>query len=277
MKKMVLCIVLILAEAIIVAKSITTQDHSITIFVHGTYFMRKVFHYSPYRHLMYCPDGLTLVKYLPKHYHFYKIAHGCVTCDYKNYSLDQFYVFGWDSEHINDRARNNAAKILVEEIMQIVVDYYIEHDVIPKIRLIGYSHGGNVVLHTANYIPMYADLADVAFEAWLFGTPVQAINHDLVNSESFDTIYSIYSTKDIVQKMDPQGLRNRNVPKNSFWSERTFHESSRCIQVNFTVNGDSISHSFYNEIFQYFPKIKKIIEEKSNHLQSGTILVDFLM
>jgi hypothetical protein len=120
-------------------------------------------------------------------------------------------------------------------------------------------------------------LHDVVFEAWLFGTPVQAVNHDLVNSDSFDSIYSIYSTKDKVQKMDPQGLRNRNIPKNSFWSERTFHESSRCIQVDFTVNGDAISHSFYNEIFQYFPKIKKIIEEKSKHFQSGMITVDFSM
>ncbi len=277
MKKIVLFIVLIGLEALLLTKSIPTQDHSITIFVHGTYFMRKFFHYSPYRHLMYCPDGLTLVKYLPTHYHFYKMAHGCISCDYKNYSFDHFYVFGWDSEHIHDKARNNAAQNLVEQITQVVVNYYLDHDVIPKVRLIGYSHGGNVVLNTANYISQYADLSDVFFEVWLFGTPVQAINHDLVNSQSFDTIYSIYSTKDIVQKIDPQGLKNRHIPKNSFWSERTFHESSRCIQVDFTVNGDSIGHSFYNEIFQYFPKIKKIIEEKSQNIQSGMIAVDFAM
>jgi hypothetical protein len=149
------------------------------------------------------------------------------------------------------------------------------HDVIPKIRLIGYSHGGNVILHTANYIPLYADLQDVEIEAWLFGTPVQVVNHDLVNSECFNAIYSIYSKKDIVQKIDPQGLRHRNLTKNHFWSDRTFCQYSRSIQVDFTVNGQAIGHSYYNLLFQYFPKIKKLIEEQSAHLEAGMISVDF--
>ncbi|MBV8660899.1 MAG: hypothetical protein JO129_02030, partial [Candidatus Dependentiae bacterium] len=76
---------------------ITTEDHSITIFVHGTYLMRKILQHSPCRQLMYCPQGLTLAKYLPEHYHFHKIALGCIACDKNSYSLDQFYVFGWES------------------------------------------------------------------------------------------------------------------------------------------------------------------------------------
>lgn len=269
-------IVLLFLNALIFSNHATTQDHSITIFVHGTYFMRKFFQYSPARHLMYCPQGLTLAKYLPSHYHFYKMAHGCAACDKENYSTDQFYVFGWESEHVNDATRNQSAKILVEQMYEVIVDYYLQHNVIPKVRLIGYSHGGNVILHTANYIPMYADMQDVEIEAWLFGTPVQVINHDLVNSDCFRAIYSIYSKSDIIQKIDPQGLINRKITKNHFWSDRTFCPHSRSIQIDFTVNGQGIAHAYYNELFQHFPKIKKLIESKSAHVKSGgMIAVDF--
>lgn len=274
--KIAMILLLSSIELIMISSSQTTQDHSITIFVHGTYFMRKFFQYSPSRHLMYCPQGLSLAKHLPEHYHFYKMAHGCNACDKDLYSVDQFYIFGWESEHVNDATRNKSAKILVEQLYEVVVDYYIQHNVIPKIRLIGYSHGGNVILHTANYLPIYADLQDVEIEAWLFGTPVQVINHDLVNSDCFSKIYSIYSKKDIIQKIDPQGLINRNITKNHFWSDRTFCQNSRCIQVDFMVNGQAISHGYYNEVFQYFPKIKKLIESKSSHCVSGgMIAVDF--
>lgn len=273
--KISMILFLFFVEYSIMSNYVTTQDHSITIFVHGTYLMRKILQHSPCRQLMYCPQGLTLAKNLPSHYHFSKVAHGCVACDKTLYSIDQFYVFGWESEYVSDAARNKAAKILVEQMYEVIVDYYMKHNVIPKIRLIGYSHGGNVILHTANYIPLYADMQNLEIEAWLFGTPVQVVNHDLVNSDCFHAIYSIYSKKDIVQKIDPQGLHHRKITKNHFWSDRTFCENSRSIQVDFTVNGQAISHAYYNLIFQYFPKIKKLIEEQSAHLKAGMIAVDF--
>jgi len=275
MKIKVIWMIIILFYEFFCIANHTTEDHSITIFIHGTYLWRKLWQYSPYCHLMYCPQGLNLAKSLPEHYHFYKIAQGCVNCDKNFYSMDHFYIYGWESEHVNDAARNKAAKLLVEQIYEVVVDYYIKYNEFPKIRLIGYSHGGNVILHTAHYFALYADLKDLEIEAWLFGTPVQVISHDLVNSECFSAIYSIYSKKDIIQKIDPQGLINRKITKNHFWSDRTFCEYARCIQVDFTVNGHPISHSFYNTIFQFFPKIKKIIEKNSEHLEYGMVAVDF--
>lgn len=266
-----------LIEFLICSDCTTTKDHSITIFVHGTYLLRKIWQFSPSRPLIYCPQGLSLAKHLPSHYFFYKMAYGCVACDSENYSADQFYVFGWESEHVNDYTRSQSAKILVEQMSEVVVDYYMRHNVIPKIQLIGFSHGGNVILHVADYIDGYADMHDVEIEAWLFGTPVQVVSHDLVNSDCFKAIYSIYSKKDIIQKIDPQGMINWSITKKHFWSDRTFCEYSRCIQVDFTVNGQAFGHSYYNTIFPYFPKIKKLIEEHTAHIQYGMVAVDFKM
>ena len=252
----------------------TITDHTITVFVHGTFPIRKILQYSPGRSLIYAHQGLNLAKNLPENYHFHKMAQGCVDLNSQCYSLDQFYIFGWKSEKVYDSTRKQAAQDLVQELQKLVDTYYLEHHVVPQIKLIGFSHGGNVVLHTANYLPLMVHNKKVAVEAWLFGTPVQKVNCDLVNSKNFSKVYSIYSKKDWLQKMDPQGLRDKKLRKSHFWSDRMFDQNSQCIQVDFTVNGKSISHSYYRCIFKYLPTIQDLIMHESCNLQSGCIAVD---
>lgn len=252
----------------------TTTDHSITIFVHGTYPARKLLQNSFARFLTYCPEGLSLAKELPPYYHFHKMAQSCVDLDKASYSMDQFYIFGWASDHVYDQARSQAGGKLVSELQNVVTQYYDQYKVVPQIRLIGFSHGGNVVLHTAHYLPCIVNGVAVDVQAWLFGTPVQQINKDLVNSIYFSKVYSFYSKKDWLQRMDPQGLRNANTSIKNFWSDRMFHPQDRCIQVAFTVNGKSISHMYYRSIFKYFPQIQKLTEQKSQGISSGSIAVD---
>jgi len=252
----------------------TTADHTITVFVHGTFPIRKALQYSPARFLIYCPQGLSLAKDLPQYYHFHKMAQGCVNLDPQRYSFDQFYIFGWKSEHVYHNTRMQAASDLVKALQDLVNNYYSEHHIIPKIQLIGFSHGGNVVLNTANYLPLIVENEKIIIEAWLFGTPVQHINQNFVNSENFNKIYSIYSETDWIQRMDPQGIRNNQCPKNNFWSNRMFNPEHKCIQVNFTVNNTSICHSYYRCIFKYLPTIQKSIEQKVEETQSKIISIN---
>ena len=246
-----------------------THDHSITIFVHGTYLMRKFFQFSHYRPLMYCPQGLSLAKNLPTYYHFHRMAKGCMNCDKNSYNMDQFYIFGWKSEHVNDHTRNKAAKELVDQLYAVIFDYYNQHGIVPKVRLLGYSHGGNVVLNMANHLPHYPD---IDMEAWLFGTPVQQVNHNHIYSHCFRKIYSIYSKRDWIQTIDPQGIKNKNA---NFWSGKTFEENAPCIQVELTVNGQSIAHDYYNQLFQFFPRMKSLIELQAGDMHTGLIAVNF--
>ncbi|MDP3788393.1 MAG: hypothetical protein Q8Q60_03720 [Candidatus Chromulinivorax sp.] len=250
----------------------TTSNHTITVFVHGTFPIRKCLQYVPgARSLIYCPQGLSLAKKLPKSYHFHKLAQGCVDLNPHLYALDQFYTFGWKSEHVYDTTRMQAAKNLVIELQKLVTTYYHKHKTIPKIQLLGFSHGGNVVLHTANYLPLFVNNQQVEVTAWIFGTPVQRVNQELVNSTNFHKVYSIYSKKDWIQRMDPQGLQDKKYTKDSFWSDRTFKPESSCIQANFTVNGKPICHTYYRCIFKYFPTIQHLVEEKSGDMHSGMI------
>lgn len=252
----------------------TTADHTITVFVHGTFPIRKILQYSPGRSLIYSHQGLNLAKSLPKNYHFHKMAQGCVDLHPQSYSMDQFYIFGWKSEKVYDSTRKQAAQDLVQELQKRVDTYYLEHHVIPNVQLIGFSHGGNVVLHTANYLPLMVQNKKIEVEAWIFGTPVQQVNCNLINSKNFNKIYSFYSKSDWIQRMDAQGLYNKKLRKTHFWSDRMFDENSQCIQVGFTVNGKSISHSYYRCIFKYLPEIQELVKNKSCGLQSGCIAAD---
>ena len=131
------------------------------------------------------------------------------------------------------------------------------------------STTGNVILNMANHLPSYVDFE---MEVWLFGTPIQQINHNQIYSYCFSKIYSIYSNKDWVQTIDPQGIKNKHA---KFWSGRTFEENAPCIQVQLAVNGEGISHDYYNQLFQLFPKIKKLIESESENIETGMIEVNF--
>ena len=255
--------------------SMATEDHSITVFVHGTFPIRRILNnpLSPFRRLVYCPEGLSLAKNLPNHYHYHDVAKNCVDKNSNHFSLDHFYTFGWKSECVYDFVRNDAAKKLVEELNVVVKKYQSQYNIVPKVRLIGFSHGGNVLLNTANHLPISINSEKVLFELWLLGTPVQVINSHLVNSENFSKVYSLYSTSDWIQRMDPQGLRNKEA-KDCLWSDRTFKKDSQCLQIQLTVDGYPIGHSRYRTILKHFPQIKQLVEDQSENENNGVIAVN---
>lgn len=252
----------------------TTPDHAITVFVHGTFSFRKMLQHTPLRSIVYAQPGLCLARNLPEHYHFHKMTQGFVDNNPELYSLDQIYIFGWKSEHIYHSTRQKAAADLAQGLVKVATSYYQEHKVMPSLRVIGFSHGGNVVLNLANHLPVYIDNQLLPVDIWLFGTPVQQVNHHLINSKHFRKVYAIYSEKDWLQRMDPQGLRDKKCRKKHFWSDRTFDPNSSCIQVKLTINNQSICHSYYRYILQHFPTIQRLIEVKSNKLTSGFIAVN---
>ena len=253
------------------------NHHTITVFIHGTSIARRMMNISPFKPNVFCPQGLTLAKELPQEYRYYKIAQSCADLNQKQYPLESFYIFGWRSESFNHRVRMKAAKNLMVSLQNVITEYYHKNKVIPFVRLIGFSHGGNVVLNSAHFAPLMINEKPVAVEAWLVATPIQRVNHDLVNHEHFKKVYSIYSKKDWLQRIDPQGIFNKKVRKTHFWSDRTFDQGAQCIQVKFTVNSKSISHTSYRPLFQYFPSIQDLIEQAAQDLDFGMIEVDFTL
>lgn len=252
------------------------RNHTLTIFVPGTTPLRGFLEYTPIRRYIYCPQGLTLAQQLPKKYYFYQIAESCAQENPELYGQERFYIFGWKSESVHNKNRMQAAAFLIEELKQLITAYYKQHRIVPRIQLIGYSHGGNVILNSAHYLPLTVNKKNVEIDVWLFATPVQQVNQQCVDCPYFTNIYSTFSEKDWIQRMDPQGLLNKKYRKTNFWSDRIFTQTQRCIQINFTVNRKSIGHMYYRSLFKHLPIIQKlIIESGTKKLKSKIISINF--
>lgn len=273
-KKTLLCSILLIKNILNAHEETSHDMHTITVFIHGTFALKNFVHHTPFRPLVYCKEGLNLASTLPKEYHFHQIATHCVQDNPILYAFDRFYIFGWDSEHISHQTRLQAAQRLTEGLQKVVKTYYAKYCVIPKIQLIGFSHGGNVILNTAHYLPLYIDNQEVSIEVWLFGTPVQTVNQHLINSAHFKKVYSIYSEKDWLQRMDPQGLYSDTINFKKLWSDRMFKKTDHCMQINFTVNGKSIAHSYYRYIFKHLTKIQSLTKQQARGKNRGLIAVN---
>lgn len=127
---------------------------------------------------------------------------------------NRYYTFGW-SGLFSPIARYQAAKELFEAL-DTEVQRLKERYLMVKVRLIGYSHGGNVVLNLgAVHQKEYPESSLIVDELVLLGTPIQSDTDYLINDSLFKYVYNIYSLADCVQKIDCFSLRR-------FFSGRIF-------------------------------------------------------
>lgn len=112
-----------------------------------------------------------------------------------------YYTYGWSGLMSVSRRYTDAIG-LYRSVAQKVAELKVQ-GINPKVRIIGYSHGGNVLLNLAlvrqreqNPHPLEVD------ELFLLGVPVQSETDYLVNDPMFKKIYHIYSRGDRIQKLD---------------------------------------------------------------------------
>lgn len=108
------------------------------------------------------------------------------------------FTFGW-SGLLTRSGRKDEGNKMYTQLSQ-VIDKLKSEKLNPKVRIIAFSHGGNVSLNMANsYINepnFYVD------ELIMIGTPVQRDTDYLINNKIFKNIYHFYSSEDLAQKID---------------------------------------------------------------------------
>jgi hypothetical protein len=115
----------------------------------------------------------------------------------KNY----YYTFGW-SALLSHKSRYKEAILFYKDLQAEVTRLKKLHDEV-KVRLIGYSHGGNVCLNLAKVkTDEDVDPSLSVDELILIGLPVQRNTDYLVTDSLFKKIYHIYSRHDRIQKLD---------------------------------------------------------------------------
>ena len=114
----------------------------------------------------------------------------------KNY----YYTYGWWGL-LSRSARYADAKKLIRELEPELKKYYAQ-GIYPKIRMLGFSHGGTVILKMAlvkeqeKIVPSFA-----VDEVILLGTPIQYETDYLINDPLFKKVYNIYSPGDRITKI----------------------------------------------------------------------------
>src|SRR5204863_8304961 len=117
-------------------------------------------------------------------------------------SNNQYYTFGW-SGLLSPKSRYNGGAELFKSLSTELKNEFWDHSIFPKIRLIGYSHGGNVCLNIAaakNNIDPNSPLS--IDELVLIGVPIQTETDYLSADPIFKKIYHIFSRADHIQRID---------------------------------------------------------------------------
>jgi len=127
-----------------------------------------------------------------------------------------YYTFGW-SGLLSDSKRLAEAETLYKEL-QTELANLAQQSIYPKIRIVAYSHGGNLVLYlptVKNNNPLYATHSFAIDELITLATPIQTLTDYLVTDDIFKKVYHLYSTEDNVQIWD-------FMSSQQFFSKRRF-------------------------------------------------------
>lgn len=223
--------------------NLKTAQPTITVWVHGT---RLTTH--PTKSYIYSKPGLHPVTILESHYHLRQLADAVCQADPIDYPLTNFYIFGW-SGRLDETIRRQAAKKLYADLQQLVAAYTKNLGMMPRVRLITHSHGGNVALH----IPECKDDFEGAItidELILLACPVQEKTMHAIHDPMFKKIYALYSSMDMLQILAPQFFyreksTNKTTPRVPFFSSRRFPADPKLAQIKVKVNGHSVFHTYF--------------------------------
>jgi hypothetical protein len=243
----------------------------ITVFIHGTRIFPKFY----LQELFYSPDGLQKVTDLEPANHMHAIVHELVKADPCRFSYGLFYTFGWNG-NLNFDERKKEARRLYQELSVLMQSYACKYGTTPQLRIITHSHGGNVALNLVTQKDAHDDLFHVD-ELILLACPVQEETKQYIQHSLFGRVYSISSSLDILQIIDPQGIykHQKNVP---VFSKRYFPQGPNILQARLKMYGRPIFHIEFlcKKFFRKLPTIMDTMDEyyRSNSTKVTTIHID---
>lgn len=250
------------------------EDDIIVIWVHGTnsfQWVKNIFCYK----FFYTKPGMHNACTYPANVQLSKITETLAKADPVHFKLNNIYLFGWSGK-LSAEEREAAGKDLMEATKKLVQEYRADHEgKNPKIYMITHSHGGNVALSMVRDwdVPPITRLIMLA-------APVQALTAlRCKDTTLFEEVYSIFSSKDIMQVMDPQKF---STGRGTTFSQRIFPHQENVLQAEITINGKSPAHiTFILQPFvSYLPQIVEKMhswradggnEEEKRHVLDVTV------
>ncbi len=245
------------------------QKHVI-IWIHGTKLTpTPVWHTFFFR-----LEGLHSITEYDSKYHLYKIAESFVGSD-SAHTLEHFYVFGWSGK-LSFKERLSAARNLLESLEKLNQEYTKKYGCAPLFTVITHSHGGNVALNMVKTKDTFS--SDFSIDRLiLLACPVQDETKDCIANPFFNRVISFYSSADMIQVIDPQGLYRNEKKATSLFSQRMFPHHEKLTQIKSMRTKRGLMHiEFISPKFvQHIPKVLQELSDLSHkHPDSYHCLFD---
>lgn len=150
-----------------------------------------------------------------------------------NAPSDEYYAFGW-SGLVSHKLRYLEAGILYHQLHDVVKKLKSQGKN-PKVRIISYSHGGNLSIQLgAVHVTKTPAEQFTIDELYLNGTPVQIETDYLINSPVFKRVYNIYSKADSIQKLDFFSFK-RFFSCRKFTNRNNFELPDKLTQIRLSI------------------------------------------
>lgn len=160
----------------------------------------------------------------------------------------KYYTFGW-SGLLGHKTRLAAGKILFDQL-NAEVERLKSQGYQPRIRLIGYSHGGNVCLN-AGKVAQTCHTDWQVDELILVATPILNESDYLVQEPFFKKCYSIFSESDHVQSLDFFSF-NRFFSRKRFKNHRNLELPEKLTQIRVKVRKHLKDSQIINDPIPHF-------------------------
>jgi hypothetical protein len=233
-------------------------DGPITIFIHGTKesIISKMVHKLDYPYGIIpanCVEANSILSRIPLYLH---------DADPQEFNINNSYFYGWHGK-LNFRSRYNAAKLLYD----IIKDHK------GPLTIITHSHGCGVVL----YLAMCAEddnNPDFSIDRCVFlAPPVQVATKHYIHAPIFKEIYTFYSSADIMQVGDPQGIYWESYAYTSddtkvpFFSTRLFDPAPNISQTRLLTDMHSPGHLYFmlGRFLQHLPNLLKKVKDRTQN------------
>jgi hypothetical protein len=150
-----------------------------------------------------------------------------------NAASDEYYAFGW-SGLVSHKLRYLEAGILYQQLCEVVKSIK-KQGKNPKVRIISYSHGGNLSIQLgAVHVTKTPSEQFSIDELYLLGTPIQIETDYLINSPLFKRIYNFYSKADSIQKLDFFSFK-RFFSNRKFTARKNFQLPEKLTQIRLEI------------------------------------------
>lgn len=150
-----------------------------------------------------------------------------------NAPSDEYYAFGW-SGLVSHKLRYLEAGILYQQLSEVIKNLKAQGKN-PKVRIISYSHGGNLSIQLgAVHVTKTPSEQFTIDELYLNGTPVQIETDYLINSPVFKRVYNIYSKADSIQKLDFFSFK-RFFSNRKFTNRNNFELPEKLTQIRLSI------------------------------------------